>query len=240
LIRNGLKAMKTTVLFDLGNTLVRYFDRSEFPAVLEQAVIGAQQHLHQEGLPNVPPEVMWRRVQEEDYESADLRVRPLEGRLARIFGLEPDQADRVGMGLCQAFLEPIFARAYCYEDTCPALDGLKRRGFRLALVSNSPWGSPASLWREEVRRLGLDPFLDATIFCGDVGWRKPARQIFEFALEKLRVSRQECVFVGDDPRWDLAGAQAIGMEAILIDRGGGLSKAGTGPIGSLGELEQRL
>ena len=28
------------------------------------------------------------------------------------------------------------------------------------------------------------------------------------------------MFVGDDPRWDITGPEAIGMKAVLIDRTG--------------------
>jgi FMN phosphatase YigB (HAD superfamily) len=50
-------------------------------------------------------------------------------------------------------------------------------GFRTGIISNSPWGSPANLWRAEVQRLELLDAVDVTAFCGDVGWRKPARAI---------------------------------------------------------------
>jgi putative hydrolase of the HAD superfamily len=60
--------------------------------------------------------------------------------------------------------------------------------------------------------------VDETIFCTDVGWRKPARQIFDYTLAKFAVSAADCVFIGDDPHWDVKGPHAIGMDAILIDR----------------------
>jgi len=60
--------------------------------------------------------------------------------------------------------------------------------------------------------------MDALVFDRDVGWRKPAKPIFEFALEKLQADPDECIFVGDEPRWDIDGPQALGIDAILIDR----------------------
>ena len=67
-------------------------------------------------------------------------------------------------------------------------------------------------------RIGLHEQMDALVFDRDVGWRKPARPIFEFALEKLHANPDECIFVGDERRWDVDGSQAFGIDAILIDR----------------------
>ena len=84
-------------------------------------------------------------------------------------------------------MKPIFARANCYQDTIPTLKELKSRGYKTAIVSNTTWGSPANLWREHMESLGLSTYFDAVVFCRDVGWRKPAKQIFEYALEKLQI-----------------------------------------------------
>ncbi len=212
--------MKEAVLFDLGGTLVRYFERSEFPTLLEEAIGEVEAFLKQRGLLHVPADVMWKRVGAEDHEAADHRVRPLEGRLWRIFELgQTQEADCMGE-MCRRFCRPLLARARCYDDTLPTLQQLRSKGLTTALVSNTPWGSPGALWREDLERLGLAEWLAVSVFCTDVGWRKPARPIFDCALGQLRLEPQLCLFVGDDPRWDLAGPRAMGMEAVLIDRSG--------------------
>ncbi len=67
------------------------------------------------------------------------------------------------------------------------------------------------------RRHGLADAVDASVFCVDVGWRKPAPQIFRHVLSLLDVDARDSVFVGDDPRQDVAGAERSGLRAILID-----------------------
>jgi putative hydrolase of the HAD superfamily len=233
--------MKRAVLFDLGGTLVRYFEKREYPGILEQAIAGVQGHLQDKGLFGVSPEVVWRRVKVEDREARDHRVRPLEGRLVRIFQLDDAvRSDELVRTMCRRFMEPIFARGRCYDDTLPTLRRLRSEGVKTAIVSNTPWGSPADLWREEVERFGLDVYVDAIVFCRDVGWRKPARQIFEFTLQELQALPQDCVFVGDDPRWDVVGPRAVGIEAILIDRRGTTPDAEKDPIQNLHQLWNRL
>jgi putative hydrolase of the HAD superfamily len=232
--------MKNTVLFDLGNTLVQYYTSSESPTVIGQSIIQAQAYLRQKGLLNVSPETMWRGVENENYEAPDYRVRPLEGRLARIFQLDPTESPAFVTAVCRQFLKPIFALGHCYEDTQPTLEALRAKGFRTAIVSNTPWGSPAHLWREEIARFGLSELVDAVVFCTDVGWRKPAKQIFECALQKVQALPQQCLFVGDDPKWDLAGPGAMGIEAVLINRRGTRPPTEEAAIRSLDELWDRL
>jgi putative hydrolase of the HAD superfamily len=211
--------LNRAVLFDLGGTLVDYFSRAEFPGVLEEAITGIRRYLRQRDLLHVSSELLWQRVQAEDHEDPDHRVRPLEARLLRIFQLEgvPHLEDlSEAMGRC--FLEPVFARARPYQDAISALEGVRALGFRTAIVSNTPWGSPAPPWREETRRHGLASLVDALVFCRDVGWRKPARQIFEHAAARLQVPARYCLFVGDHREWDVQGSREAGMQALLLDR----------------------
>src|SRR5690606_5433351 len=147
----------------------------------------------------------------------ETRFLPLEGRLARIFGPEagrPDLAPR----LCEIFLAPIFTLGRVYEDALPLLESLKSGGYRTAIVSNAPFGSPPEPWRRELKRLGLAPLVDRVVMCGDVGWRKPAPQIFQHVARELGAACGDCVFVGDDLVWDIAGSRAAGMQPILVDR----------------------
>jgi len=116
------------------------------------------------------------------------------------------------------------------------LELLRRQGYRTAVVSNSPWGSPAALWRKELRRLGIAGLVDAVVLCGDVGWRKPSRRIFEHARKRLGVAGAECVFVGDDLEWDVAGSAAAGMRPVLIDRDGRHASFAGARVRSLHEL----
>jgi putative hydrolase of the HAD superfamily len=232
--------MRNTVLFDLGNTLIRYFFKSEFPGILEKSIAEVQSYLGRQGVLTTVDDGLWQRVEAENHEAPDDQVRPLEGRLLRIFQLDPEPAPVATAAMCRRFLSPFFATARRYEDTLPTLQELKARGFKTAIVSNLPWGSPAEPWHEEVVRQGLAEWMDAVVFCTDVGWRKPARQIFEFTLDRLQVQPQECLFVGDNPRWDVAGPRALGIDAVLIDRHGLNLDAAERPIQDLAGLWDRL
>ena len=213
--------MKPILLFDLGDTLIRYYQREEFPPILQEGIQGAKEAVEQAGCV-VPSEAeIQRRVAAENHEAKNSRVRPLEKRLAYIFGVKHHTSDRAWwLPICRAFLVPIFAIAEIYEDTLPALDAYREKGYRIGILSNCPWGAPSEPWFDELRRHGLLERCELAIFCSDVGWRKPAQPMFRQALAHFRCESQACLFIGDNPRWDTLGAQRAGMISVLIDRTG--------------------
>lgn len=232
---------KHTILFDLGGTLVRYYERNEFPDILRQSIAEVEGYLQSQGLLRAKSDEIYARVGEENHEANDHRVRPLEERLARIFQLDASPvSEELSLYMCRYFMKPIFQKGRIYEDTLPVLKELKGRGFRTGIVSNTSWGSPALLWREEIERMGLAKHMNAVVFCRDVGWRKPSNIIFEFALDRLKAKPQECIFVGDEPKWDIVGPRAVGMTAILIDRNGNHGNQGVDIVRSLHELLPKL
>lgn len=66
------------------------------------------------------------------------------------------------------------------------------------------------------KKLGLLPQVDSFVVSDEVGFRKPSKEIFQYALNKAAVSAHEAVFVGDSLSKDIAGANRIGMVSILI------------------------
>jgi len=90
------------------------------------------------------------------------------------------------------------------------LETLRGRGLRLGLVSNA--FDPPELARAELARLGVLERLDAVVFSGEAGARKPEAGIFLAALEALGgVPPERALMVGDRLREDVGGAAALGM-----------------------------
>jgi FMN phosphatase YigB (HAD superfamily) len=49
----------------------------------------------------------------------------------------------------------------------------------------------------------------------EIGARKPNAQLFQAALDELGIPAGQVIYVGDDPRLDVAAARRIGMRTIL-------------------------
>jgi putative hydrolase of the HAD superfamily len=102
---------------------------------------------------------------------------------------------------------------HVYPDVEPALATLAERGYRLAVVSNWDHRLPLVL-----ARLGLARHFAAIVFSSLVGFEKPDRRIFERALGELGAPAAATLHIGDSAREDIEGAQAVGMQALLLDR----------------------
>ncbi len=61
----------------------------------------------------------------------------------------------------------------------------------------------------------IDELFDDVVDSSAVGMRKPAREIYQLALERLGVDASEAVFVDDAPG-NVAGAEALGIASVLI------------------------
>ena len=210
--------MRPAVLFDLGNTLAAYYHSEEFRPILKAAIAALSRELKSRGLSQIPVDAALASAINENKEAPDFRFRPMAERFEQIFKVSLADDPALAEALCHLFLKPIFAVGRVYEDSLPVLDELRRAGHPTGIVSNAPWGSPPNLWRRELERLGLAQAVEAVVLCGDVGWRKPARKIFEFAATAVNRRPEECVFVGDDLRWDISGSKSSGMRPVLIDR----------------------
>jgi putative hydrolase of the HAD superfamily len=203
------------VLFDLGNTLVTYYATAEFPSVLQRClqecrgVLGWSQDSERD-------QTMFVRAMGLNAERPDGAVRALDERLSELFAEYASLDDGTLAAVCEAFLKPIFDLARLDPDALPLLESIRRRGIKTAIVSNTPWGSSASVWRNELARHGLLERVDASVFCGDVGWRKPNPAPFQRALELIHIAPADAIFVGDDARWDLIGAQNAGLRPVLL------------------------
>jgi len=84
---------------------------------------------------------------------------------------------------------------------------------KLGLVSNFTY---APVVYASLRKLGINQFFDAVLVSDENGWRKPHKQIFLDALQKLQVTAEEAVFIGDSPLEDIKGAKEIGMKTVFV------------------------
>ncbi|MFF3923008.1 HAD family hydrolase [Paenibacillus lactis] len=91
-------------------------------------------------------------------------------------------------------------------DILEMLGLLKKRGIKLGLVSNCT--------EEEVIHFGRSPLascFDDVIFSYEVGLAKPQKEIYLMACERLGVTPEASIFVGDGGSDELRGAQDAGL-----------------------------
>jgi putative hydrolase of the HAD superfamily len=100
-----------------------------------------------------------------------------------------------------------------YPETHEVLDRLASR-MRLGLVTNGA----ARLQRSKLVRTGIEDRFDAIVDSETVGIGKPSPEMFELALARLGLERDEVAIVGNDLSRDIAGARAAGIRPIWVHR----------------------
>jgi putative hydrolase of the HAD superfamily len=200
--------MPKAVLFDAGNTLI-WLDH---PYIV--------QLLREHGV-----ETTMQALMEAEY-GAKLQLDELarNGKLddrtrGKVFFAEIFRHVGVDESLFPAVAQRLFARhaeknlwGNVRERTEETLEELRRRGYRLGVISNADGRAEQAL---DVA--GLRGHFELVIDSGLVGIDKPDPRIFHLALDQMGVHPHDAVYVGDIYEIDVQGARAAGMRAILID-----------------------
>jgi epoxide hydrolase-like predicted phosphatase len=105
----------------------------------------------------------------------------------------------------------VMADMVARPEVVDTIGRLRGEGYLTALLTNNA-RELAPLWRP---LLPLDELFDVVIDSSDVGMRKPDPRIYRLALSRLGVEPERTVFLDDAPG-NVAGAIAVGMQAILV------------------------
>ena len=118
--------------------------------------------------------------------------------------------------------------------TREALDRI-RQEYAIAVVSNADGKIDAVL-----RRCGIEDCFASITDSGNVGYEKPHPAIFEAALQEMKASAAESLYVGDVYSIDYIGARNAGMQAVLLDVAGAYREREFPQVESLVGLEDWL
>jgi FMN phosphatase YigB (HAD superfamily) len=91
----------------------------------------------------------------------------------------------------------------------------KKLRLKLGIVANTWSGGMNPV----LARLGIEGFFHTTVADIDVGFPKPDPRIFHLALRNLRLTPDQVIMVGDNPKTDIKGAHDLGMSTVRLMRG---------------------
>ncbi|MDE5591237.1 MAG: glycoside hydrolase family 88 protein [Acetatifactor sp.] len=96
------------------------------------------------------------------------------------------------------------------------LKQLKEEGYRIALVADGEWESFQNVYRKN----GLGYCFEEWIVSEVVGEQKPARSMFDTAMEKMHLSDADkpfIIMIGNNLKKDVAGANRYGITSVWLD-----------------------
>jgi putative hydrolase of the HAD superfamily len=121
----------------------------------------------------------------------------------------------IQVGYDESLVEPAFEvfmtarhQVQLYADVLPVLEKLHGRYLLCALTNGNA----------DVQRVGLGHLFETTFFAREVGAAKPEPALFEAVCQYAQVKPSQVVHVGDDAICDVAGAAAVGMRTVWINR----------------------
>ncbi len=219
----GLRArlgngMIRVITFDFYNTLVKFWPPLE--EIQRVACWKMGLSLSQEALRRgyAKADILFNRANEDE----PLSQRSPERRLEFFTVYEQVILETAGAPVTTGLARQIWGLAIAvpkeftpFEDTQHALETLRELGYRLGVITNLRADLEPLL-----RHAGLEGILDFSVTSAQAGIEKPHPPIFLEALRRAGVAPEEALHVGDQGRSDVAGARAVGMQAVLLDRGG--------------------
>lgn len=100
-----------------------------------------------------------------------------------------------------------------YPDAQGALEALKARGLRLAVLSN---GSPAMLGAA-IESAGLTALLEDALSAEEVGVFKPDARVYDMVGKRFGTAPRDVLFVSANG-WDACSAASYGFRAVWLNR----------------------
>jgi putative hydrolase of the HAD superfamily len=122
--------------------------------------------------------------------------------------------EEFGAELAERFPAERRQNPFIYDETFTVLDELKDK-YRLLLLTN---GSPDLQNTKLTITSELVPYFDQIIISGAFGRGKPDPTIFEHALERMGLTKDEVIMVGDNLMTDILGASRAGIKSVWINR----------------------
>jgi HAD superfamily hydrolase (TIGR01549 family) len=117
-------------------------------------------------------------------------------------------------------VEAVFAQHECGvtpPEIAKAVRGL-HASHPLGIVSNL-WGQ-AQVFEDELRRCDIRDLFWPRVWSPQVGCLKPARRIFQAALDALNIPPERILYTGDTFLRDVVGARRMGMAAAWVNPAG--------------------
>lgn len=139
---------------------------------------------------------------------------PFELVMAQLFrekGVE-ENADSLGVQAAQLFRITSIEYVKLYPGALDALAKLRKKGYRLWLLSNAQRVFTAF----ELRHLGLGEQLDAIYISSDFRCRKPDVRFFRALVEEQGLDISKCLMIGNDLHTDIGGAKNAGIDTLYM------------------------
>ncbi len=111
-------------------------------------------------------------------------------------------------------LMTLYLKLDAYEEVLAALQAMRAKGKRCAVLSN---GSPSML-DSALRHAGLDKMFEQVLSVEEVGIYKPSRRVYRLAMQRLQIADAPSICFVSANAWDAQAAAQFGFQALRVMR----------------------
>lgn len=112
------------------------------------------------------------------------------------------------------YLNTLSIQSNLIDGAYDLLSYLKAKGYRLFIVSNGF----EEVQAKKMTSANITDFFDGIILSDFVGYNKPHKKIFEYALQKANAQKEQTIMLGDDWEADIVGAKNFGIDQLFFNR----------------------
>lgn len=190
--------MIRAIFFDLDRTLL---DRDSSV----KCFVEDQHYRFSSSLGEIPREKFCELFEELDQQGYVPKEKVYE-QVVSMYRLNPVMSEQLHEDYNESF------KHHCvpFPGLVELLDKLQAKGIQLGIITNGR----GRFQMENVRALGIESYFDAILISEIEGIKKPDSQIFHAAMERMGVTAEESVFVGDHMEKDVLAAEKIGMTGV--------------------------
>ncbi len=116
--------------------------------------------------------------------------------------------------LLDGFESDALAQANAHDDSVPVLRKIKHAEILTGIVTNSGRGPVESV----IKEFGFEPYISILVTRNEMEKLKPYPHGLEFAMQKLRVTPDESLYVGDSTI-DIEAARSAKMKCASVSTG---------------------
>ena len=107
--------------------------------------------------------------------------------------------------------ERLFSGIKPYEGVVETIEELKKRGYRLGVLSDFPVGT-------KLKAMGIEDYFSVILSSEEWGRYKPCLTPFELMRDEMKVESHDILYVGDSLRKDIEGAGRAGLRTALLGK----------------------
>lgn len=100
-----------------------------------------------------------------------------------------------------------------FPETVEVVESVRQQ-VTIGMITNGP----SDIQRQKLELLGIEPLFPFILVSEEVDLWKPDPRIFQRAMELGEAAPDETVYIGDNPKHDVAGAKAASITSIWMNR----------------------